>query len=522
MYKPVSTSLVNGEILDIGSDMTSISEIKVQAAKKLNKFAPDVWLIDELGRVADHKTPPSGHYIAVIQNVCPEITNNYWLEALTMHGHAEDEDGIYKILNDMISTQNENEQEMESTESSIIQHDVLEVCLRDAIALGTDGDIAVTQILKTILNPNLQSVNVNATDFHGSTALILAVTQGTATQVGLLLAAKASTELKDNMGYTALCRAALEGKNECLMNLLEANADITTVTDRNFDNALILAARNGHLEVLKTLIQSAHLKFQSPEEFRKWINHSDLNRDTALCAASGNGHVEIVKELLNTGFAHIEHANDYALTSLCMAAQYGHTDVVHLLLSYGADPNKQDVCEWTSLMLATESSHSKIVHLLLSYGADVKLANRDQHTALCLAAGYQDIGITQQLINAKAPLDHCDRQGNTSLTWAAYLGHTETLRLLLAAGANPARTTKNGDNALLLALEGNHWECAEILLQSELLRGEILDQMNLDGETCFSLATSNVKIMELLLLARHFPNKKIALLFYDDMITIEA
>jgi ankyrin repeat protein len=60
-----------------------------------------------------------------------------------------------------------------------------------------------------------------------------------------------------------------------------------------------------------------------------------------LCVAAYNGHLEVVKLLLEKG-ADIEHKDNDGRTPLCVAAYNGHLEVVRLLLEKGADIEHKD------------------------------------------------------------------------------------------------------------------------------------------------------------------------------------
>ena len=81
------------------------------------------------------------------------------------------------------------------------------------------------------------------------------------------------------------------------------------------DYALRYAANNGHLEVVKYLIDKG-------ADVRAWS-------DYALRLAANNGHLEVVKYLIDKG-ADVRALNDYALR---YAAFNGHLEVVKYLKS---------------------------------------------------------------------------------------------------------------------------------------------------------------------------------------------
>jgi len=60
-------------------------------------------------------------------------------------------------------------------------------------------------------------------------------------------------------------------------------------------------------------------------------------RWTPLIIASQNGHLEIVKVLIENG-ADINAENAYTETALCLAKGDGHNDIVEILERLGAKP----------------------------------------------------------------------------------------------------------------------------------------------------------------------------------------
>jgi ankyrin repeat protein len=115
-------------------------------------------------------------------------------------------------------------------------------------------------------------------------------------------------------------------------------------------------------------------------------NTPDKHGRRALVQAAGNGHIEIVKSLLLTGAevdgSHIGGSNALAgevgWTPLMAAARSGLPQVVTLLLQAGANVNARNVSGETILTQAITSGSVETIRLLLESGADPKAHTGDQ------------------------------------------------------------------------------------------------------------------------------------------------
>ncbi|KAF4552919.1 Ankyrin repeat-containing protein 40 [Elsinoe fawcettii] len=91
--------------------------------------------------------------------------------------------------------------------------------------------------------------------------------------------------------------------------------------------ALHLAAKNGRVDVVQTLLQ---LKLE--------VDVQDAQGSTALHVAAAKGYEEIVRTLLASS-ADIEVEDHEGFTALQLAAMNGHANVVQLLVNGGAAVN---------------------------------------------------------------------------------------------------------------------------------------------------------------------------------------
>lgn len=255
-----------------------------------------------------------------------------------------------------------------------------------------------------------KDANINAKSSTGATPLIFAAMNGHSETVDVLIeaGAKVNEEADHVEGNSALQAAAMKGHTDIVRNLLANGANPTFSTDYG-KTALYQAARNGHLETVKILL-NANNELSSLEGFELGI-------------AAENGHEEIVRTLLDIG------ANPDS--AIFQAAQGGNLDVLKTILERGVNPTPTDG-EFNSLMTAIDHGHQDVVKLLLREGANPNF--RD------------DSG-----------------SGLTALMYASVIGHTEMVRELLKAGADPSTEDNRGRSALDLANQQNNYQVARIL-----------------------------------------------------------
>ena len=85
---------------------------------------------------------------------------------------------------------------------------------------------------------------------------------------------------------------------------------------QEFGNELSVAAEDGHIEVVESLLEK---------------HDPSADNNYAIRAASDNGHIEVVRRLLADGRVDPSADNNYALR---FASRNGHVEVVELLLDY--------------------------------------------------------------------------------------------------------------------------------------------------------------------------------------------
>ncbi|CAG5158196.1 uncharacterized protein ALTATR162_LOCUS5032 [Alternaria atra] len=158
-------------------------------------------------------------------------------------------------------------------------------------------------------------------------------------------------------GRSALLWAARHGQEATVQKSLRENANIQATNDDDDTAPLLLAAENGHKQVVKLLLdKGAEINAQS----RRYGN--------ALCAASQGDHEAVVKMLLDKG-AEVNAQGGCYGNALCAASKGGHEAVVEMLLNKGAEVNAQVGPFGNALQAASQGGHEAVVKLLVAWGA---------------------------------------------------------------------------------------------------------------------------------------------------------
>jgi ankyrin repeat protein len=235
--------------------------------------------------------------------------------------------------------------------------------------------------------------------------------------------------------------AASNGDVRLLRDLMDADVDITAVTNAERQTTLHLASIAGHAEVVKMVLNATgrvHLKAR--------IEAKDNRTWNPFHEAAFRGHTEIVGLLLDAeaspiakrrsktsirwGTPIIDTRTPSGATALFLAASEGHAETVKRLLSAKANVAHLDYWEDSMLLKASEKGYEGVVKLLLNAGADLRDQDEAGRSALHLAAMGSHTETVKVLLHGKADVTMEDDSGNTALELADGENRVEVVELL--------------------------------------------------------------------------------------------
>jgi hypothetical protein len=166
----------------------------------------------------------------------------------------------------------------------------------------------------------VRGIDPNSVDRDGTPALVVAVREGNAATVDVLLAGRANVEARNQFGDTALMLAALKGRLDIVQKLRGRGAAL----DPPGWTALIYAATGGHDDVVRFLLaEGANIDAASP------------NGTSALMMAVRENRTSTAELLISRG-ANVNHRNENGASALQWAKRNESAALVARLQRAGA------------------------------------------------------------------------------------------------------------------------------------------------------------------------------------------
>ncbi|KAI3706592.1 hypothetical protein L6452_24448 [Arctium lappa] len=305
---------------------------------------------------------------------------------------------------------------------------------------------------------------VDSVDSEGQTLLHLAIGQGRADLVQVLLEFEPNVEARSRVGSTPLEAAAASGES-LIVELLLAHQASAERLEPSAWGPLHLAAGAGHADILRLLLL-------------KGVNVDTLTKDgnSALHLAVEERRRDCARLLLTSGANPDIRNSGRDETSLHIAVALGDDKMVKLLLQKGANKNIRNQSRQTAYDVAAEHGHTRLFDAL-------RLAD-----SLCVAARKGEIRTVNRLIDGRVTINAKDQHGWTVLHRASFKGHVEVVQILMRNGADidiDARD-EDGYTALHCAVESGHVDVLELLVK----RGADIEARTNKGATAMQIAES--------------------------------
>ncbi|KAM3470695.1 hypothetical protein MY5147_006251 [Beauveria neobassiana] len=324
----------------------------------------------------------------------------------------------------------------------------------------TPFQLAVQNGYNSVLRMLLDTgeVDVNARDHRQASALLMAAERGHGGIVRTLL--RVGKTPSTFGGKSTIFPAAAQLYHSVVGNASDMARKVDLDSrDCDGNSALLLAAKNGHLRVVKDLLDIGKVD----------VNSKNNKHESALLSASRLGYIEVVQTLLAARDRVDVHAKDcYGDSAIILAAKNGHLRVVKALLKTGkVDVNFKNIAHESALLLASEGGHIEIVKILLSCdGVDVKECDGD--SAIMLAAKNGHLRVVEALLDTgKVDVSSRSLRFKAALLLASERRHLDVVKILVDRGradVNLRYTSPLGMPALLYAIEEGHLELVQVLV----------------------------------------------------------
>ena len=294
-------------------------------------------------------------------------------------------------------------------------------------------------VLQAIID---HGANVNATNKHNHTALLLACDKKHVDAIKVLLQAGADPNIINNEVGTYLMHAVLA---KCSEGALQALIDHGAC-----------------------------------------VNVSDTQNRTALMAACFTKHVGAIHILLNAGSdTNIVDKNGFACLTDAVRADCSE-GLLQTIIDHGASVNATDKYNATALMIACHLSHANAIHVLLKAGSDVNIADKNGMTCLMYAvAAHSSEEVLQAILDHAAEVNATDKDNATALILACQMGHVDAIHVLLKVGFDANIAYKNGNTCLMYAVRE---DCSEEVLQALVDHGADVNATSKDNYTALIVA----------------------------------
>ncbi|XP_010457656.1 PREDICTED: ankyrin repeat-containing protein At5g02620-like [Camelina sativa] len=239
---------------------------------------------------------------------------------------------------------------------------------------------------------------------------------------------------KQNLeGETPLYTASENGYSLVVEEMLKhMDLDTASIAARNGFDPFHVAAKQGHLEVLKKLL----------ETFPNLAMTTDSSCTTALHTAATQGHIDVVNLLLKTNPHLAKIAKNNGKTALHSAARMGHREVVKSLIGNDASIGfRTDKKGQTALHMAVKGQNEGIVlELVKPDPAVLSVENNKGNMPLHVATNKGRTKIVRCLVLFDGiDLNATNKAGDTALDIAEKIGNSELVSVLKEAGAATAK-----------------------------------------------------------------------------------
>jgi ankyrin repeat protein len=316
------------------------------------------------------------------------------------------------------------------------------------LAIGNSDLATVQALLKAGADPG-------STDGIGESCLAMAVRSGNLQIVDALLAKGAAPDIPDKtFQQTPLMIAAAAGHADIAKRLLARGARVDSQTRTGPTPAFRLPGSNSGSKG-QGIVRGG------------WPERGERDpipgAKTPLLLAAREGHLEVARLLLEAG-ASIEKADADGVTPLLMAVLNGRIPVARYLIERGASVRAADWYGQTPLFAAVDlrnldvpgptrdngvdrAAVLQLVEAILARGPDVNARTRESLPQ-------------RRWITRLGSLSWVDFTGQTAFLRAALAGDVTVMRLLLQHGADARLATDNGTTPLMAAA-GVNWTVSQ-------------------------------------------------------------